>query len=500
MKDAMAVKWDVLKYAVGKGLDLGCGDSRPQDWMIGIDGRPGNGPRGPNIIADCRPKSTRGPGEQKVQDLSMFADGSQDYVFSSHLLQLLEQWPLVLAEWWRLVRQDGYLVLFLPVTETCTPKALVDAMVPQRPWQLVEATISGDSFFQVYRKCDRPNVTAVPDTDKTVAVVKLGAHGDALWASSVFPLLKEQGYHVILYTQETGEEVLRHDPHIDELIRFESRVPVGELGEFFLWLEAKYRHTRILVETVEGTLLPSPSKIQYHFPVGMRAKLMNFNYLEMHHMMAQVPMRPRVTFYPSDEEKRWANEEREKMGRQVVVLVPNGSSCSKMWPHAGEFAKRLLMGHDDVTLIALGDQRGMTFEGHPRLMNIGLTWDVRRAMTMCQLADVVVGQETGLLNCVSFEPHVHKVVLFSHSSVENLTRDWPNTTSIRKYPECAGDSGCHRLHYDWKFCNRDAITQAAMCQAMIPAFEVLEHVSAALAGKRAQNVIPIQAAKEEAAA
>jgi hypothetical protein len=53
-----------------------------------------------------------------------------------------------------------------------------------KPWQLVEARINGEQFFHVYRKCDAPTVLEVPDPDKVVAVMKLGAHGDALWASS----------------------------------------------------------------------------------------------------------------------------------------------------------------------------------------------------------------------------------------------------------------------------------------------------------------------------
>ena len=481
----MAVKWDILRYAVGEGLDIGCGDARPHDFMIGIDIRPGTGPRGPNLILDAT--------KTDKKHMGRFTDGSQDYVFSSYLLNELQDWPTVLQEWWRVLRDDGYLVLFLPVTETCTPKAVVDTMLPMRPWQMVEAKVSGESFFHVYRKCDRPNVTEVIDPDRTCAIVKLGAHGDALWASSVFPHLKAQGFHTVLFTQETGEEVLRHDPHIDEIVRFESRVPIGELGEMFLWLEAKYKHTRILVEAVEGTLLPSPSKIQYHFPPAARSRLMNQNYVELHHMIAQVPYEPRVKFYPTDEEKRWVNKMRSEMPGRLVVLVANGSSCSKMWPHAAEFAKRLLMDHENVTVLALGDPRGMDFEEHPRLKNINVGWDVRKAMAMCQLADVVVGQETGLLNCVSFEPDVAKVVLLSHSSVENLTRDWPNTVAIRKYPECAGTTACHRLHYDWRFCNMDQITKAAKCQTMISAFEVLEHVNSALTGRYAHPIIPIAA-------
>jgi len=97
-------------------------------------------------------------------------------------------------------------------------------------------------------------------------------------------------------------------------------------------------------------------------------------------------------------------------------------------------------------------------------------------MTFCQLADVVVGQETGLLNCVGFEEEIHKVVLMTHSSKENLTRDWPNTDTIRTYPPCAGKTGCHLLHYDWSHCNMDVATGSAKCQAMITVDMVLEKI------------------------
>src|SRR3990167_466310 len=116
MKDALSVKFDILPYINGQGLDLGCGDTRPNDWMLGVDARPGTTQRGPNVIADCRPLETIPEGERRLvkATLSIFADGEEDYVFSSHLLQLLAQWPVVLREWWRLVRPDGYLILFLP--------------------------------------------------------------------------------------------------------------------------------------------------------------------------------------------------------------------------------------------------------------------------------------------------------------------------------------------------------------------------------------------------
>lgn len=469
MNEALQVKWDLLPYINGQGLDLGCGDARPHDWFVGVDIRAGTSQLGPNLIYDATKLN------------GMFADGSQDFIFSSYLLNELprEQWPQILAGWWRLIREDGYLILFLPENEGCHDKDVVDCMRALVPWQFVDARKTGDRFFHVYRKCNRPSVVDRPDPDKVCAVIRLGAHGDAIWASSVLPGLKKQGYHVIFYTQETGEQVLRHDPNIDELICFSSKVPMQELGELFLWIETKYKNTRMLVETVEGTLLPAPGKIQYHFPDKVRDRLMNFNYLEIIHDVAKVPYDYAQRFYPSDEEMRWANEFRAALQPYLVVLVPNGSSCTKMWPHAVAFAKQLLAARDDVSIVMVGDTRGCDageLALEPRFFGVGMAWDVRKCMTLAKMANVVVGEETGVVNAVAMERDVHKVVLLSHSSVENLTRDWPNTTSIRELPPCAGTSGCHRLHYDWQYCPKDEATQAAPCQAMIRPERVLKIV------------------------
>lgn len=471
---AAQVKWECLPYVNGDGLDIGCGDYRPHDWLVGIDLKAGQTQRGPNLIMDAR-------------KLTTIASESQNFVFSSYLLnELMEQGSdpaEVLAEWWRVIKPMGYLFLYLPVTEKCQPKAIVDA-VP-KPWQMVDAKLGngGTQFIQVFRKADLPTEPQ-PDHEKVCAVVKLGAHGDALWASSVFPHLKEQGYYVVLYTQDTGEEVLRHDPNIDRLIKFESKVPMGQLGELFQWVEQRHKHSRLLVEVVEGTLLPAPSKIQYHFPIPMREKLMNFNYLEFHHFQARVPYEPRQKFYPSEEEKQLANALRLSLHTpRLAVMVANGSSVTKMWPYATDFVRRLLRERDDVTLIAMGDERGCgwgEFALEPRFVNVGLSWNVRRAMTVCQLADVVIGQETGLLNCVAFEKDVAKIVLLSHSSHENLTRDWPNTAVIGKPPPQCGKTSCHRLHYNWDFCFKDEKTQAAQCQAAISVEDVMEQFEQAL--------------------
>jgi SAM-dependent methyltransferase len=43
-----------------------------------------------------------------------FADGSMDFVFSSHCLEHIEDWQAALDEWTQKVRAGGHLFLYLP--------------------------------------------------------------------------------------------------------------------------------------------------------------------------------------------------------------------------------------------------------------------------------------------------------------------------------------------------------------------------------------------------
>jgi hypothetical protein len=458
---ADAIRWKLLPYVYGEGLDLGCGDARPHDWMFGIDIKGGSSAKGPNRCLDA------------TKLVGYFAPESQNFIFSSHLLPELQDWQRVLMDWWSLIKPMGYLILYGPIAkDSGDDRKVVACMEALRPWKFCEAQTNGDKYYFVFRKGDMSPALPPPTPEKLCVVIKLGAHGDALWASSVMPHLKEQGFTTWLYCQETTEEVLRHDPHIDRIIKFESRVPMGELGELFGWVESEYKNTRILVECVEGTLLPSPQKIQYHFPKPLRDKVMNFNYLEMHHAVAKVPMEPRMKFYPTDEEKRIANDFRSRLRQYVVVLVAAGSSLTKNWPYNADLVRRLMV-RDDVSIVVLGDQRGMEAIDAPNVHNIFTSWPIRQALTFAQLANVVVGQETGLTNCVGFEPSVRKVMLLSHSGRDQLTKGWPNTATIVGEVPCWP---CHRLHYDWSNCNRNQITQLAECQTAIRVGDVLREV------------------------
>jgi ADP-heptose:LPS heptosyltransferase len=104
---------------------------------------------------------------------------------------------------------------------------------------------------------------------------------------------------------------------------------------------------------------------------------------------------------------------------------------------------------------------------------------IRDSLALAQQCNLVIGPETGILNAVAFES-MAKIVLLSHSTNENLTRDWVNTDGI--HSETTPCYPCHRLHYNHEFCPRDEKTAAAYCQRDIPPSVVWNAVQRAYTG------------------
>jgi SAM-dependent methyltransferase len=86
---------EALKYCQGVGIDVGAG-LWPLPGAIPVD-------------------IWRGPGASKL--LEDFAEGSLDFVFSSHCLEHNADWKLVLNEWTSKLKRSGVLFLYLPHPE-----------------------------------------------------------------------------------------------------------------------------------------------------------------------------------------------------------------------------------------------------------------------------------------------------------------------------------------------------------------------------------------------
>lgn len=89
----------LIKYCKGWGVDLGCGGVKIKSDAIGVDKNSVE-----NVVdIVCN-----------IASLSLFAKNRFDYVYSSHALEDLEKTESVLREWLKILKINGYLVLYLP--------------------------------------------------------------------------------------------------------------------------------------------------------------------------------------------------------------------------------------------------------------------------------------------------------------------------------------------------------------------------------------------------
>jgi ADP-heptose:LPS heptosyltransferase len=315
---------------------------------------------------------------------------------------------------------------------------------------------------------------------KTCAVIRYGAMGDVLQTSSILPQLKEQGYHVTFYLVQNGFQVLFNNPYVDKFIVQDVDVVPNEwLGDFWKSLEKKYDRVINLSESVEKTLLAMPGTTQHNWSQAMRHKYLNHNYLEFAHDMAGIPYKPAVKFYPLGAEREWAESEYEKIGGKVVLWCLGGSAVHKHWPHMDDVVNKITA--EGINVVFVGDEMCKVleqgFEDNPRVHCRSWVWTIRQSMAFAQVCDLVVGSETGMLNAVSFDA-VPKIVTLSHSSHENLTRDWVNTSALT--PTNTACYPCHRMHYGFDHCNigyMDENAVGALCQVNISAAQMLEEIN-----------------------
>lgn len=349
-------------------------------------------------------------------------------------------------------------MLCIPAERSITIRHLREIRDPGEAW--LPATRPHEVVHRVRR-----------DGQETIAVLVPYAYGDALFASSVLHHLKRQGWHVTVYCDGMGEEILRHDPNVDRMLWLAAEeVTLGEISDFFFAARSEYTRALNLMEVVAKNLIAFGPDARFLWPDRVRREVFGRNYLELMHLVAEVLPIPQQRFYPTEDEVGWARSLRCLAHGPVAVLAASGSIVPKFWPYLDELADGLLARGFEVYI--LGDLRGQTFRYRGGLHAIGTEWTMRQACTWAWQADIVIGQETGLLNAVALERNA-KIVLLSHSTAENLTRDWVNTIALSGAVACYP---CHRLHRSFDYCARDAKTGTAMCQAAIPAERVLECV------------------------
>jgi ADP-heptose:LPS heptosyltransferase/SAM-dependent methyltransferase len=521
--EAAKFKYEVVPYTRGIVLDLGCGPAKAFPHFIGVDSCKDTQLFGIAI----KPDVTCDVADPEAVAATFHAQ-SVDAVFSSHCLEHIEDAHSALAAWWNLIKPGGHLVLYLPHkdlypnigTEGANPDHKHDFVPTDFLYDLLPKVCAGSqsamdvlvsetrgerleySFLLVVRKeavvegRDRFRYSCHNERPaKTVCVSRFGGFGDMLQAANILPALKRAGYHVTVNTTPSGQNIIRHDPHVDEwLIQDPDQVPNGELVDFWEALSRRYDKFVQLSESVEGTLLALPGRANHSWPAAVRRQRLNVNYLEFTSELAELPYSSEAKFYPSEAERAEARafvsdivraRTQAKHGTDLMILKSEpvfvvlwalaGSSVHKFTPHQDAVIARVMLDLPEAVVVLSGDEacqileQGWEYE--PRVICMSGKQSIRQTLALAQQAHCVVGPETGVLNAVAFEPGIPKVLMLSHSSHENLSKHWANTVALSApedptVPLC-GNLACHQLHYGAKYCPSDAITGAAMCQLAI---------------------------------
>jgi len=332
--------------------------------------------------------------------------------------------------------------------------------------------------------------------EKTVCIVRYGGFGDMIQVSSLYPLFKEMGYRVCVNVTERGYDIVKTDPHVDEiLLQKTDQIPNNHLTEYWERLSVCFHHFVQLSESIEGSLLVTPARTEMidgkqklvpaspRFSLGKEElhKECNVNYMERTHDLAgvggyfstplKIPYKFNPKFYPTKKEKQWAKTTRKKIESDNVILwTLAGSSVHKVYPWVDTVIAQVLIKRKDVSFVTIGDDMCQLLEAgwekEPRVITKSGKWSIRRTLAFLDQCDSVVGPETGVLNAAS-TLDCHKVVMLSHSSKENLSKHWKNTTTIEPDVYENFCFPCHKMHYGFDTCNRDEETGGAMCAVHI---------------------------------
>lgn len=481
--ESRKIKYLLPKYTRGRVLEIGCGMEKAFPHFIGYDSGHHFGRGAADIVGSA-------------DKLTLFADESFDAVFSSHVLEHMEDMQAALNEWARVIKLGGYLILYVP-SANLYPKVGEEGANPDHKhdiypydipkllnniagnWMMVEQDERGSdneySLFEIYRKVDGEKIPlpemATNKFDKpvkTVCICRFGGFGDMIQTALLFPRLKEQGYHVTVMTTPKGQDIIRHDPNVDDwYILDPDQVPNHELHGFWRVQATRFDKFINLSESIEGHLLALPGRPNHSWPHEVRKKRLNTNYHEWTAELGGVPFKPCRLFYPTDDEKIDALTYLTRTGEPAfnIVWALSGSSQHKFTPHMDSVIARILLDMPEAQILLVGDfackllEQG--WEAEERVVCLSDKLTIRETLTLAQLANLVVGPETGVLNAVGFEERPSKVLLLSHSSDNNLSKHWKNVQSLT--PQGCSCYPCHRLHYGTEYCAIVEETGAALC-------------------------------------
>lgn len=333
------------------------------------------------------------------------------------------------------------------------------------------------------------------------AIARLGGLGDNLVAASVARPLKRMGYKVEVITTPKAGAVFRNNPNIDRItIKGDADFPKGaDWQKWFVERAKEYDHFVHLSHSIEGRHALFSDSTAFWWPEDYRRQMCAGSYLETAHDIAGVPHDFGPLYYPTDEERENARIATKKAGDRFLGWVICGSRPDKGWPYSTAAIPRIIKELNiPVVLMGVGDDQKKMAEkiavdckianSDRDMLHIAvateqpdgtMSWNLRTSLAVIMASSIVVTPDTGSAWAVAMED-MAKVVMVSHTSVENITKHWKNTTTLHADPDRVSCWPCHRLHDTFATCRKMQECEAAACMGDISVETVIEAVRKAM--------------------
>jgi ADP-heptose:LPS heptosyltransferase len=198
---------------------------------------------------------------------------------------------------------------------------------------------------------------AVRGGSKRALVVRYGAIGDIVQSTPVFKKLKEEGYHVTLNCTGPAQEILKHNPNVDEfIVQIKDYVPNDgkKLEEYWSEVGKSYDKFINLTGAAEDSLLVA-DKFIYRWSTDIRKahpeldeasvlhnalnvareKAGTTNYYDNHLAKAgysDTGMNGEI-FFSEQEEIMAAGFRKRHEGKFIILWSLAGSSYHKIYPY-----------------------------------------------------------------------------------------------------------------------------------------------------------------------
>src|SRR2546427_4022959 len=299
-----------------------------------------------------------------------------------------------------------------------------------------------------------------PEEPKTAVVLRFGGFGDVLWATPVFRKLKEDGYKVILHTFSYAAPIVERDPNIDEIYVH----PIAQVArQITMPPNSRVVDLIHLGHLLEGGYYFGCAMHSQAFEIGCEScellkqqrdeDLGNVNYEENILVRADQRENPYCpSIYFTDEEIKDAHDfvQSEGWSDKFIVFWSAASTIEhKIYPYWYEVCEEFTRAHEDTLVYSVGNKETQGFQASgERIIPIAGDWKLRKSILLGTMADLIIGTETGYMNAVAHYD-VPKIALLSHSSPNNLTKNWKNTTTLSPDVPC---HPCHQMHFSKASC------------------------------------------------